>query len=242
VTIERELVIGRTPLSPLVFLHDGLGSLGLWRDFPGRVADALGGRTSLVFSRRGYGRSAPVSLPRPITYMHDEAFDALPALLHDHGIDRPVLIGHSDGASIAILYAGAGLAVDSLVLLSPHVFVERRSIEGIEAAAVAYDTGDLRDRLARHHSNVDVAFRGWNDVWSSPEFAAWDITSSLPSITCPTLVIQEEGDAYGTLAQLDAIESGAGGPVSRLVLPGAGHSPHVDWPDEVIDAIVRHLS
>jgi pimeloyl-ACP methyl ester carboxylesterase len=223
-------------------LHDGLGSLGLWRDFPHRVADALGGRTTFVYSRRGYGRSDPVSLPRPVTYMHDEAFDTLPALLHEHGIEQPVLIGHSDGASIAILYAGAGLPVESLVLLSPHVFVEPRSREGIEAAAVAYDTTELRDRLARHHADVDVAFRGWNDVWLSPEFAAWDITSSLPSVTCPTLVIQEEDDSYGTLAQLDAIEAGAGGPVTRLVLPGAGHSPHVDRPDEVIDAIVRHLS
>ena len=218
-TIDRELVAGHADLPVLVFLHDGLGSLGLWRDFPRLVADALGGPTTFVYSRAGYGYSSSVSLPRPVTYMHDEALEVLPRLLRDNGIERPVLIGHSDGASIAIIHAGAGFAVESLVLLSPHVFVEERSIAGIEAAAIAYESGDLRTRLERHHADVDGAFRGWNDVWLSPEFRDWDITSSLVSITCPVLVIQEEDDAYGTLGQLDAIEGGVSGPVTRLVLP-----------------------
>jgi len=242
VTIERELVAGRADLPPLVFLHDGLGSLGLWRDFPRRVAHALGDPMTLVYSRAGYGYSSPVPRPRPVSYMHDEALDVLPLLLRDCGIERPVLIGHSDGASIAIIHAGAGFPVESLVLLSPHVFVEEHSIAGIEAAAAAYDGGDLRDRLGRHHADVDVAFHGWNDVWLSREFRAWDIRSSLVSITCPVLVVQEEDDAYGTLAQVDAIEEGASGPVTRLVLPGSGHSPHVDQPEAVIDAIVGHLT
>jgi pimeloyl-ACP methyl ester carboxylesterase len=242
VTIERELVPGHPDLPPLVFLHEGLGSLGLWRDFPRRVANALGGPTTFVYSRAGYGYSSPVSLPRPITYMHEEALEVLPVLLHDAGIDRPVLIGHSDGASIAIISAGAGFPVESLVLISPHVIVEDRSIAGIETAAVAFESGDLRERLRRHHADVDVAFRGWNDVWRSSAFRDWDITSSLVSITCPVLMIQEERDAYGTLAQLDVIERGVSGPVTRLVLPGSGHSAHIDWPDEVTEAIVRHLS
>jgi pimeloyl-ACP methyl ester carboxylesterase len=224
-----------------VFLHEGLGSAGLWRDFPRRVAEAVARPTTLVYSRLGYGRSARVALPRPVTYMHDEALDALPSLLDETGIDRPVLVGHSDGASIALIHAGAGFAVDALVLLAPHVFVEDRSIAGIEAATVAYEQGDLRRRLARHHDDVDGAFRGWNDVWLSPSFRSWDITGVLPAITCPVLVVQEQDDPYGTLAQVDAIERGVSGPVERLVLPGTGHSPHLDHPDEVIAAIISVL-
>jgi pimeloyl-ACP methyl ester carboxylesterase len=224
-----------------VFLHEGLGSAGLWRDFPRRVAEAVGRPTTLVYSRLGYGRSAPVSRPRPVTYMHDEALEALPSLLGETGIDRPVLVGHSDGASIALIHAGAGFAVDTLVLLAPHVFVEDRSIAGIEAATVAYEHGDLRRRLARHHDDVDGAFRGWNDVWLSPSFRSWDITGVLPAITCPVLVVQEQEDPYGTLAQVDAIERGVSGPVERLVLPGTGHSPHLDHPDEVVAAIMSVL-
>jgi pimeloyl-ACP methyl ester carboxylesterase len=224
-----------------VFLHEGLGSAGLWRDFPGRVAEAVGRPTTLVYSRLGYGRSAPVALPRPVSYMHDEALEALPSLLDETGIDRPVLVGHSDGASIALIHAGAGFPVDALVLLAPHVFVEDRSIAGIEAATVAYEHGDLRRRLTRHHDDVDGAFRGWNDVWLSPSFRSWDITGVLPAITCPVLVVQEQDDPYGTLAQVDAIERGVSGPVERLVLPGTGHSPHLDHPDEVIAAIMSVL-
>ena len=138
-----------------------------------------------------------------------------------------------------MIYAGSGFPVEALVLMSPHVFVEEQSIAGIQAAADAYATGDLRERLSRHHADVDIAFHGWNDVWLSREFRDWNITSYLPSISCPVLLVQEEHDAYGTVAQLDAIETGVQGPVERLVLPGNGHSPHVDWPDEVIDAILR---
>jgi pimeloyl-ACP methyl ester carboxylesterase len=224
-----------------VFLHEGLGSAALWRDFPRRVAEAVGRPTTLVYSRLGYGRSAPVARPRPVTYMHDEALEVLPSLLEETGIDRPVLVGHSDGASIALIHAGAGFAVHALVLLAPHVFVEDRSIAGIEAATVAYEHGDLRRRLARHHDDVDGAFRGWNDVWLSPSFRSWDITGVLPAITCPVLVVQERDDPYGTLAQVDAIERGVSGPVERLVLPGSGHSPHLDHPDEVVAAAIMSV-
>ncbi|HEX6237244.1 MAG TPA: alpha/beta hydrolase [Acidimicrobiales bacterium] len=240
-TLERELVLGNRDLAPLVFLHEGLGSLSLWRRFPREVAAATGWPTTLVYSRPGYGRSAPVPLPRPVTYMHDEALETLPALLGDVGIERPVLVGHSDGASIAIIHAGAGFDVAALVLIAPHVFVEERSIEGIRASRAAYDGGDLRARLAHHHANVDVAFRGWSDVWLSPAFRSWTITSSLPPISCPVLLIQAEDDPYGTAAQLDAIEEGVAGPVERVELPGSTHSPHVDHPEIVVNAIAGFL-
>jgi pimeloyl-ACP methyl ester carboxylesterase len=173
--------------------------------------------------------------------MHDEA-RVLRALLAERGIERPVLVGHSDGASIAIIAAGSGLPVTSMVLIAPHVFVEDRSITGIEAARDAYETGDLRARLARHHDDVDAAFRGWNDVWLSPAFRSWDITSYLPSIACRVLLVQSADDPYGTLAQLDAIESGVRGPVERLVLPGDSHSPHVARPDQVVEAIAHFMT
>lgn len=240
-TLERELVVRNRDLAPLVFLHEGLGSLALWRSFPRDVAAATGWPTTLVYSRPGYGRSAPVPLPRPVTYMHDEALETLPALLADAGIERPVLVGHSDGASIAIIHAGAGFDVAALVLIAPHVFVEERSIEGIRASRAAYDGGDLRARLARHHLHVDVAFRGWNEVWLSPAFREWSITSSLPTIGCPVLVIQARDDPYGTAAQLDAIEEGVAGPVERLELPGSTHSPHMDHPETVVSAIAGFL-
>ena len=221
----------------IIFLHEGLGSAELWRDFPQRVGDAVGDDELVVYSRRGYGHAPPVELPRPVTYMHDEA-----AVLRSMGVDGATLVGHSDGASIALLAAGAGMPVQALVLLSPHVFVEDRSIEGIWAAKVAYETGDLRKRLARWHDDVDGAFRGWNDVWLSPAFRSWDITDCLGGVTAPTLLVQEDADAYGTLAQLDAIERGVAGPVERLVLQGEGHAPHLDHPDDVVTAIAAFLA
>jgi pimeloyl-ACP methyl ester carboxylesterase len=242
VSLERELVAGRPDLPPLVFLHEGLGSLARWRDFPHRVAAACGGPTTLVYSRRGYGHSPPAALPRPVTYMHDEALSVLPTVLAEAAIERPVLVGHSDGASIALLYAGAGHPVTALVLLAPHVFVEDRTIAGIEAAVRAYEAGPLRPRLARYHADVDATFRGWSDVWLFPPFRAWDITDSLPAVTAPILLVQEAGDPYGTLAQLDAIEAGVSAPVTRLVLPGTAHSPHETAPDQVAGCIATVLS
>jgi len=242
VRLERELVAGRPDLPPLVFLHEGLGSLALWRDFPRRVAEACGGPTTLVYSRPGYGHSLSALLPRPVSYMHDEALSVLPAVLAEAAIERPVLVGHSDGASIALIHAGAGHAVTALVLLAPHVFVEDRTIAGIEAATQAYDEGPLRTRLARHHADVDATFRGWSDVWLSAPFRSWNIEDSLPAITAPILLIQEAGDPYGSLAQLDAIEAGISAPVTRLILPGRGHSPHEAAPDLVATRIAMILS
>jgi pimeloyl-ACP methyl ester carboxylesterase len=229
----------------IVFLHEGLGSVSAWRDFPARLVAATGLR-ALVYSRRGYGKSDPATLPRPPTYMQDEALLSLPRVLDGAGVGSCVLFGHSDGGSIALVFAGSGLPqaerVKALVLEAPHVFVEDVSVASIAAAREAYATTDLKARLARHHgANVDVAFRGWNDAWLDPRFRAWNIEGSLPGVRVPSLVVQGEDDAYGTLAQVEAIERGSGGPVERLVLARCGHAPHRDRPDEVVEAVVGFL-
>ncbi|MEO6773683.1 MAG: alpha/beta hydrolase, partial [Kofleriaceae bacterium] len=208
----------------LVFLHEGLGSVSAWRDVPAQIADASG-CAALVYSRQGYGRSSPVAVPRPLTYMHDEAA-RLPALLADYALHAPILVGHSDGASIAIIAAGSGLPVTALVLIAPHVFVEDVSVASITRAAEAYRTTDLRARLARHHAEVDGAFWGWNRAWLDPAFRAWNLESFLPRITAPVLVVQGAADEYGTLAQVAAIARQLGGPNEQLIVPSAGHAPH----------------
>ena len=208
----------------LVFLHEGLGSVSAWRDVPAEIAEAAG-CAAFVYSRRGYGQSSPVAVPRPLTYMHDEAA-VLPALLAEHGITRPILVGHSDGASIAIIAAGSGLDAKALVLIAPHVFVEDLSVASIAKAAEAYRTTDLRERLARHHADVDGAFWGWNRAWLDPAFRAWNLEAYLPRIAAPTLVVQGAADDYGTLAQVEAIARQLAGPCEQLIVPGAGHAPH----------------
>jgi pimeloyl-ACP methyl ester carboxylesterase len=226
---------------PLVFLHEGLGSLDLWRGFPDAVRAACGNPATLVYSRHGYGRSAVVRSPRPVRYMHDEALDVLPELLAAVGIERPVVVGHSDGASIALIYAGAGHPVAGLALLAPHVFVEDRTIAGIEAAKRAYATDNLRERLARHHDDPDATFRGWNDVWLSPAFRSWNIEDYLPGVEAPVLLVQGTADEYGTMAQLDTIGSRVRGHVDRVEVTAAGHSPHLDASAATVDAVARFV-
>jgi len=232
--IEHEWVGAQTsPLPPLVFLHEGLGSLAMWKDFPERLCAAHGLR-GLVFSRYGYGRSTPK--PRderwPVDFMHAQAHEVLPALFAALHVERPWLFGHSDGASIALLYA-ARFPVAGLVVLAPHIFTEDMGIASIEAARSAYESTDLRARLARYHADVDSAFRGWNDVWLDPKFRAWNIEAELDSIDCPVLAVQGEDDEYGTLEQIRGIERQV--PQARsLVLAHCAHSPHRDQPERVI--------
>jgi pimeloyl-ACP methyl ester carboxylesterase len=238
-TLECRLIDARNADAPwLVFLHEGLGSVSLWKDFPASVCAASGAR-ALVYSRAGYGRSSPADLPRRVGYMHREAQTVLPALLDALSIRDPVLVGHSDGASIALIYAGSRLQrVQGLVVLAPHVFIEELSIESIAAAGAAHATTDLPERLARHHDDAGAAFRGWNDIWLAAEFRHWNIEEYLRRVECPVLAIQGEDDEYGTMTQLEAVTGQVLGPVRELRLADCRHSPHRDRPEATREAIV----
>ena len=219
----------------LVFLHEGLGSIAQWRDTPAEIA-RLSGLPALVYSREGYGHSSPASVPRALTYMHDEATK----IPH---VDDPILVGHSDGASIAIIAAGSGAVTPrALVLIAPHVFVEDISVQSIAAARHAYVHGDLRARLAKYHDDVDGAFWGWNRAWLDPEFRRWNLEAYLPRITAPTLVVQGTADPYGTLAQVEAIQRQLAGPTETFLVEGAGHSPFRDQPAVVHAGIAEFIA
>lgn len=227
---------GHEPL--VVFLHEGLGSIAMWRDFPDRFCAAVGCR-GLVYSRPGYGRSTPREPDDrwDVDFMHRQAREVLPALLQALKVrERPWLLGHSDGGSIALLYAAAFPAsVAGLVVLAPHIFVEDLSVESIAKTRETYLSTDLRTRLARYHDDVDSAFWGWNDIWLHPPFKDWNIEDELGSITCPILAVQGIHDEYGTLRQIRDIAKSAP-QVQLLELPDCGHSPHRDQPEAVIDA------
>jgi pimeloyl-ACP methyl ester carboxylesterase len=227
---------------PLVLLHEGLGSVRMWRDFPQTLAVQTG-RPVFAYSRLGHG-SSDLRAARPtINFMHEEAQEWLPAILDAAAIERAVLVGHSDGASIALIFAAAHPGrVEALVLEAPHVFVEDTSIRSVERMKTRYESGDLRDRLKKYHRDADDVFRGWNDVWLDPEFRNWNLEQFLPMITCPALIIQGEQDDYGTLRQVDAIEAQLGGRVETLILPECGHTPHREYPDQVIGAIEAFLA
>ncbi len=231
----------------LVFLHEGLGCVGLWRDFPALLA-ARTGWGALVYSRAGYGASDPAALPRPVTYMHEEGLRVLPALLAEAGIGDHVLVGHSDGASIAIIHAGGAPqpGLGGVILAAPHVFTEEIGIRAIAATGAAYRDGSLVARLSRWHgANTDAAFRGWHDAWTDPGFGCWNIEEYLPRLRVPCLVIQGEDDEYGTVAQIEAIGRAAGAGAALHLLPRCGHSPHRDQPGATLDlmaAFVRPLA
>lgn len=244
----------RQGLTPLIFLHEGLGSVSMWRDWPASLCAATG-RAGWMYSRQGYGKSSPVAdvrgEPRQQAsgqrsgrlqpdYMHREALEVLPKLLTRLSVENPVLIGHSDGASIALLHA-ARFSVNACVVMAPHLFVEDISIQSIEEARVAYEDSQLRERLKRYHDHVDVAFWQWNDVWLSPAFRGFDIREECRTIKAPVLAIQGMDDAYGTMAQIDEVVT-AVPHANRLALPNCGHSPHRDQPDAVNQAIARFLT
>ena len=231
VELECREIAGGEPA--LVFLHEGLGSVGLWRDFPDRLAAATG-RRALLYSRAGHGWSDVPDAPRTPRFMHDEALDVLPALLATAGIAEPVLVGHSDGASIALIHA-ASHPVRALVLLAPHVFVEDLSVASIAEAREAFEATDLAERMARHHRDAEATFRLWNDIWLAPEFRDWNIEDVLADITAPVLLIQGEHDQYGTLAQVEAVRAGVAGPAELVVLD-ARHAPHLEAPEETLAA------
>jgi len=225
----------------LALLHEGLGSVSLWRDFPARLARATGCGV-LAWSRAGYGQSDPVALPRPLDYMSREAREVLPEVLA--GLERFVLLGHSDGASIAAVYGGeaADARLAGLVLIAPHFFTEPVGLAAIAAAREAYAHTDLRARLARHHRDPDNAFRGWNDAWLDPGFRSWNIEAALPGITVPVLAVQGAEDQYGTLAQLAALRAGLAGSCRQEVLPDCRHAPHAEQPERLLAVVKRFIA
>jgi pimeloyl-ACP methyl ester carboxylesterase len=226
--------------APLVFLHEGLGSVALWKDFPAQVVSATGA-PALVYSRYGYGKSDRLAGARGVDYMHREALEVLPELLDTLSIRNPVLIGHSDGASIALIHAGSGSRpVRGLVLMAPHVFVEDITVKSIAEAKIAFENTGLPAKLARYHDDAESTFRGWNDIWLHPDFRRWNIEEYVPRIACPVLAIQGEDDEYGTMDQLARIAKGARD-VELVKLEDCRHSPHRDQPDAVLEAIARFV-
>lgn len=247
VTVQgRKLEVQRIPegtrdAPTLVFLHEGLGSVSMWRDFPGKVAQATG-CAALVYSRYGNGQSDTLCEPRAVDYMHAEALQALPELLEVLGVEEPILVGHSDGGSIALIYAGTRDKIRGAVVMAPHVFVEDLSVKSIAEAKVAFETTDLPQRLRRHHADAEKTFRGWNDIWLHPDFRDWNIEEVLPRVRCPVLAIQGFDDQYGTMAQLEAIARQVGGPIELLRLANCRHSPHRDQPGAALEAISRFVA
>lgn len=234
-----DLPATRPDRPPLALLHEGLGCVAMWRDFPERLASATGCRT-VAWSRAGYGGSDPYPEPRTREYLHREAREALPAFLSAAGLERPVLVGHSDGATIALLYA-AWFDPLAVVAMSPHEFVEEETLAGLRAAREAWRTTDWRARLARHHRDVDRVFHDWNDTWMAPEFRDWSIEEELSDIRCSVLAIQGEEDQYATMRQVHVIAERAPQAVV-LKLPGCGHSPHLEQPDRVVEALARFVA
>jgi pimeloyl-ACP methyl ester carboxylesterase len=226
---------GREGSPVLVLLHEGLGSIRQWRDFPAKLAGATACR-ALVYDRYGYGQSDVLAEPRrSVRFMHDEALHALPELLRHLNVEKPVLIGHSDGASIALIHAGAGHAVRAVVAMAPHVFIEPVCLSSIRKATEAFRNTDLPQKLGRYHRDARKTFHGWADVWLDPEFKGWDIRDEyLPGVRCPVLAIQGHDDEYGTMAQLDEIRARVSVRCELVKLEKCGHAPFRDRPDEVL--------
>ena len=236
--LEYRLAGGAGAPPTIVMLHEGLGSAGLWGDFPDRLAAATGAGV-FAYSRAGYGASSPATLPRPLTYMRDEALQVLPPLLDAIGFRRGLLLGHSDGASIATIYAGGvqDHRVRGLILIAPHFIVEDVSLASIAQAKAAYENGDLRTRLARWHRHVDVAFRGWNDAWLHPGFRAWNISDALAYVRVPIQIVQGESDEYGTIRQIEIAQEECNCPVEVSLIADAGHSPQRERPETTLETI-----
>ena len=233
-------MIGPSPADAptIVMLHEGLGSAALWGDFPQQLQERTGAGV-FVYSRAGYGASSPVKLPRPLDYMHREALDVLPQLLDRIGFRRGLLLGHSDGASIAAIYAGgvADHRIEGIVLIAPHFVVEDVSVASIAEIKQAYENTGLKQKLARWHTDVDNAFYGWNGAWLDPDFRAWDISDYLAYIRVPVALIQGEADQYGTIRQIEIAQEECYCPVEATLIKGAGHSPHREAPGQTLNAI-----
>jgi len=227
----------------LVFLHEGLGSIGQWRAFPERLA-ARTGLAAFVYDRRGYGGSDPLTLPRPKDYLEREAKDYLPAVLRAAGIESPLLIGHSDGGSIALLFAAAYPDVPvAAITEAAHVFVEEVTLAGIREAEMMFREKDLLNRLARYHgAKTETVFRAWTETWLRPDFRDWNMVARLADITCPLLVMQGADDQYGTTHQVETIVERSSGPAEACLVPECGHAPHLERPDQVLDLMADYIA
>ena len=241
--IEYSFYEVKRPAAPtIVMLHEGLGALSLWLDLPRKLSNLVN-CSVFVYSRHGYGQSDFINSKFNAKYMHKEALNILPKILNHFDISNPILYGHSDGASIALIHASsADTGIMGLILEAPHVFVEEISLNGLKDAKKAFEQGGLKAGLAKHHREPEMIFRCWNNIWLSPEFLTWNIVSCLSNIQCPALLIQGETDAYGTLSQLDTIEKNVSGICKKKILPNTGHSPHRENPKLVLRSIQQFIS
>lgn len=243
--LEVKRVSGIRPdLPTLVLLHEGLGCIAMWRDFPERLAQ-MTGNPVFAYSRLGYGRSQPCEVPRPLSYMHREGRDVLPEVLRVAGIDNHVLVGHSDGGSIALIHAGGNVdaGLRAVITMAAHVFCEEITVASIAEAKLAYENGRLREGLKKYHGdNTECAFWGWNKAWLDPDFMQWNIEEYLPHITVPTLVIQGLDDQYGTLAQVESIAGSVAGAVETCLLEDCAHSPFKEQQSQTLAAIHKFLT
>lgn len=241
-SIHYQWIDGESGKPTLVFLHEGLGSIGQWRDFPAKVVAATGCR-ALVYDRYGYGQSDVLAeKQRTVRFMHDEALIALPELLRSLSVENPILVGHSDGASIALIHAGAKHPVRGVCAMAPHVFIEPECLKSIDKAAEAFENTDLKDRLGRYHRDARKTFYGWADVWLDAGFKDWDIRDDyLGNITAPVMVIQGYEDIYGTMAQLDEIKRRVKGPCELVKLEDCGHAPFREQPEKTLSAVTRFI-
>jgi pimeloyl-ACP methyl ester carboxylesterase len=229
-------------LPTIVFLHEGLGSIGQWRDFPAALCLMIG-LPGLAYDRWGYGKSDPVTLPRPVRYLHEEALTTLPEVLEKCEVGEAILVGHSDGGSMALMFASIyPKQILGIVTEAAHVFVEDVTVKGIEEAVQIYRTTDLPERLSKYHgANTDLMFRGWAETWLSPEFRSWNVEEYLPGVTCPVLAIQGVDDQYGTPAQVESITGKVSGPARKLLIPACGHIPHHEARAVVLSEINRFV-
>ena len=242
--LEYRMIGPRPDAAPtIVMLHEGLGSVGLWGDFPDKIAAATGAGV-FVYSRAGYGKSSPGKLPRSTRFMHEEACDVLPRVLGAIGFQRGLLLGHSDGGSIAAIYAGSvqDHRVRGLVLIAPHFFTEDMGLAEIVRAREAFTNGNFREKLSRWHADVDCAFRSWSEPWLDPQFRKWDITESLGYIRVPILIVQGEQDQYGTLKQLETAQEACYCPVETAVLPGVRHVPQREAPELTLKIVTDFIN
>jgi pimeloyl-ACP methyl ester carboxylesterase len=227
----------------VVLLHEGVGCVGMWRSFP-EILAAQTGWCVFAYSRAGYGHSDPVELPRPLDYMHREAIDILPRVLDAIGFRRGVVLGHSDGASIATIHAGtiADSRIRGIGLIAPHFFTEPNGLAAISKIKAQYEAGDLRDRLARYHADVDIAFRGWCDAWLNPGFKSWNIEAFIGPVRSPILAIQGQDDQYGTLRQIEALANAVHAPLAAEILQKCRHSPHLEQPNRTLAIVSDFLA